>query len=294
MLTTFVAVLATMLAAEPEYKCNELRTEKVFDADSCTIRGHTLRILLLQPPNPDAAGDSPSCAGPDELRLVLEHGGHRVEVPYPGYSPTWWWKLDTMPSALPAHQAGAGLCRRVAAVSVGTDEVLLLFYADDRPTNERVVGVLFDLGKDKVVEARALEHGTAVKLGAHAAWYRQAELGQCGGQFIQTPEDQLLLPSGDRLVSLPDCDGFLNPVRKVNVSKGRILDEPDLGPTYASFRNYFSTQDAFVRAVGWGTGRSRSKVREGTSAQGRTCIQLHADEPGGAWRTLPFYCERSQ
>lgn len=277
-----ILVLATLLGAEPVFQCNESNTERVFDADTCVAGGLTFRVLLLQPPG--------CLAPPDDLRLVLEAKGKRVGVRYSASQPAAWWKLDAA-GAGPAPAPGwRSACGRVAGQVVGDGLVLLLLQADDRPTNERLVAVLYDLRRHQVAEVQVLGHGAVTELSKRGVWYQQEELGEVGGNLIGRPEDGLPMPDGDRVVVVLDGGGHVNPVQRVRVYQGRIRLEPDVERSFSPYRAFFSTQEEFLRAVGWGTSKVRLKRREGETARGRKCVQFHADEPGEAWRTIPFHC----
>lgn len=250
------------------------------DADACAAGATRFRVVLRSPSG---------CAAEEDMTLALQQGKRSAEARWPGPDATRWWVLDPGPDW---KRAPRSACARIDTLPAGKDRLLLLLRTSARPNADRLVAVLYDVRRNAVVELQDVAPaGALVAWGEGEVWFREGERTRPAADLVRTPQDELPLPDGDRLIRVAGDQAPLNPVWRVGVKGDHVVARRDVARTYEPFKKFFPDAPAFEKAFGWAGQEVRTFVRRGSTAVGRECVQPHRGEGGDAWRTLPWYCE---
>ena len=157
---------------------------------------------------------------------------------------------------------------------------------------DHVVAILFDVPKAQLLDVADVgPEGDLIARKGQSLWFRQGELGQEGGSLIDSPENGVTLPDGERLVEAKHTEMDLNPVTHVWVDGAKVRAAPDFEKTYPTFARFFPDAKAFEAAARRNPDPKRLLVREAKTAKGRTCVQIYGWDAQDKWATLPWYCE---
>ncbi len=258
----------------------------VVDADACAHQGRAFRLVLRRVDGAQA---------PDDLLLTLEQGARSVEARRLNEPAVRWWKL-TPPAAGPGWKP-TGICRRVEAVPTTAGRLLLLVPIDGRPGADHLLGILYDLYANRVLDTFDLGPlGRLLAFTDGEVVLRAGFLEEGGGEFLGPAAEPVVLPAGGRLVSVSGALTPLNPVLHVRTAGNRIRSRPDLLDTFAAagdtspaLRRALPTPAALAAAFGWDGPEPLEAFMTGRTADGRDCVQ---PQPwtGGDWRKGRWYC----
>ncbi len=111
------------------------------ERDDCVHQGLPFQVGLVKVPGAEA---------PDDLALVLEQRGRRLEARLPGQPASRWWKLG--PVATGPDWKAPRSCGRVESVPTTAGRLLLFALTDGRPGADHLQGILYEVRGQRILD----------------------------------------------------------------------------------------------------------------------------------------------